>query len=99
MIVCSCNVLSEAQVRAATHGPDGAGRVAEVFERLGARPNCGRCAASIRGVIRGAGAEALRSGRSRFCDGGCCPTEAAHPVVVANDEVTAAGGPLRAAAE
>ncbi|WP_165498172.1 (2Fe-2S)-binding protein [Siculibacillus lacustris] len=99
MILCSCNVLSEAQVRAATHGPNGAGRVAEVFEKLGARPNCGRCAASIRGVIRGAGAEALRAGRTRFCDGGCCPSEAARPAVVANEEAPDVGAPLRVAAE
>jgi bacterioferritin-associated ferredoxin len=99
MIVCSCNVLSEAQIREATHGPEGAGRVAEVFRRLGAEPDCGRCAASIRGMIRGAGAEVVRSGRGRLCNGGCCPTEAAHPVVIAEEEPSEIGVPLRAAAE
>mgnify|MGYP000090817409 CR=1 FL=1 len=55
MIVCSCNVLSEGAVRRAVND-DGAVpiRVSEVFGCLGCRPNCGRCARTIRDVLRSA---------------------------------------------
>jgi bacterioferritin-associated ferredoxin len=60
MIVCSCNVLTSARVRAAALAlaaedpvrPITPGRL---FRRLGARPNCGSCFTTIRQIIADAG--------------------------------------------
>jgi bacterioferritin-associated ferredoxin len=60
MIVCSCNVLTSACIRAAAIAlaaedplrPITPGRL---FRRLGARPNCGTCFTTIRHIIADAG--------------------------------------------
>jgi bacterioferritin-associated ferredoxin len=50
MIVCSCNVLSDTQVRDAV--ADTAPRsAAEVYGCLGCSPQCGRCARTIRRIM------------------------------------------------
>ncbi len=53
MIVCSCNALSEARIKAALaskqNAPD---RVLAVHHHLGCRPQCGCCARSILALIR-----------------------------------------------
>jgi bacterioferritin-associated ferredoxin len=53
MIVCSCNVLSDAQVRSAVTdaAPRSAGRV---YGCLGCSPQCGRCLATIRRIMNDA---------------------------------------------
>ncbi|MBS7539298.1 (2Fe-2S)-binding protein [Ancylobacter lacus] len=52
MIVCSCNVLSDTQVRDAVAGPGAAVRTAgQVYRCLGCSPQCGRCARTIRSII------------------------------------------------
>lgn len=52
MIVCSCNVLSAAQIRAACHSDGSSPRTAgEVYRCLGCSPQCGRCARTIRGIL------------------------------------------------
>ena len=63
MIVCSCNVLSDTQVRAAV--ADATPRsAAQVYGCLGCSPQCGRCARTIRRIMD----EALGP-----CPGsGCC---------------------------
>jgi bacterioferritin-associated ferredoxin len=50
MIVCSCNVLSDNQVRTAvnTAAPRSA---AQVYGCLGCSPQCGRCATTIRRIM------------------------------------------------
>ena len=50
MIVCSCNVLSDSQVRTAvsTATPRSA---AQVYGCLGCSPQCGRCATTIRRIM------------------------------------------------
>jgi len=65
MIVCSCNVLSDRDIRNIA-----AGRVltvARIYDGLGCRPQCGTCARTIRAIIRetGVGSEALVQSRSR----------------------------------
>jgi len=51
MIVCSCNVLSDHDVRAAL-GRDTAPRNAgQVYGCLGCSPQCGRCARTIRRIM------------------------------------------------
>ena len=53
MIVCSCNILSDHIVRRAVDDPDsGVARVSCLFEHLGCRPQCGRCAPTLRRLIR-----------------------------------------------
>ncbi len=52
MIVCSCNVLSDHDVRATLAAGDGAPRTTgEVYHCLGCSPQCGRCARTIRRII------------------------------------------------
>lgn len=50
MIVCSCNVLSDKDVRTAcaARSPRTAG---EVYGCLGCSPQCGRCARTIRKIM------------------------------------------------
>lgn len=66
MIVCSCNVFSDADVRAAISAPSVPPRSAvEVYGCLGCSPKCGRCAATIKKIMDNA----------LGCGGGCtcCP--------------------------
>lgn len=52
MIVCSCNVLSDRQVREAIADPQAGVRTAgQVYRCLGCSPQCGRCARTIRKLI------------------------------------------------
>jgi|tagenome__1003787_1003787.scaffolds.fasta_scaffold16750111_1 bacterioferritin-associated ferredoxin len=52
MIVCSCNVLSENDVRACLDpGPRFPRTPAQVYQCLGCGPNCGRCARTLRSII------------------------------------------------
>lgn len=55
MIVCSCNVLSDKQVRDAVDTDCAPKRVSEVYFCLGCSPQCGRCARTIRDIMREAG--------------------------------------------
>jgi bacterioferritin-associated ferredoxin len=51
MIVCSCNVLSDSQVRE-TLAVEAAPRTTiEVYRCLGCSPQCGRCARTIRAIM------------------------------------------------
>jgi bacterioferritin-associated ferredoxin len=50
MIVCSCNVISDGKVRAVISTQTFAS-TAQVYRGLGHRPQCGRCAGSIRKII------------------------------------------------
>jgi bacterioferritin-associated ferredoxin len=69
MIVCSCNVLSDSDVRSAVTAqtPRTAG---QVYGCLGCSPQCGRCARTIRGIMD----EAL-TGASGGCCGGISPCD------------------------
>jgi bacterioferritin-associated ferredoxin len=46
MILCSCNVISDRDVRSARE--DGAGRTRDVFKHCGRAPKCGKCIHGIR---------------------------------------------------
>ena len=64
MIVCSCNVLSDQDIRSAVK----AGRthsISQVYGCLGCRAQCGRCARTIRRIID----EARGSARAASCNG------------------------------
>jgi bacterioferritin-associated ferredoxin len=51
MIVCSCNVLSDHDVRSALSGQTMPRTTGEVYGCLGCSPQCGRCARTIRRII------------------------------------------------
>ena len=52
MIVCSCNVLSDHDVRdAIATAPGMAPTVGQVYGCLGCIPECGRCARTIKRII------------------------------------------------
>jgi bacterioferritin-associated ferredoxin len=63
MIVCSCNVLSDQDVRSALSGDEAARTCGEVYGCLGCSAQCGRCARTIRRIMD----EALAA-----ADAGCC---------------------------
>ena len=51
MIICSCNVLSDGDVRAAVKGSQPPSSTGEVYGCLGCSPQCGRCARTIRQIM------------------------------------------------
>jgi bacterioferritin-associated ferredoxin len=99
MIVCSCNVLSDHDVRAAVSAASDTPRTAkQVYGCLGCSAECGRCARTIKQImseaLTGALTEALTESVAA-CTTACCSGcphshahEAAHPdeaTVVAHD--------------
>jgi len=51
MIVCSCNVFSDADVRQALNGNDKVRTTGQVYGCLGCSAQCGRCARTIRQIM------------------------------------------------
>ncbi len=51
MIICSCNVLSDKEVRTALAAPTPPRTPAQVHRHLGCKPECGRCVRSMREII------------------------------------------------
>ena len=49
MYVCICNAITDTEVLSAAD--DGASTHTEVFEQLGAQPQCGRCFETMRGLL------------------------------------------------
>ncbi|WP_091896204.1 (2Fe-2S)-binding protein [Bradyrhizobium sp. Rc2d] len=50
MIICSCNILSDRDVRQAVNTVDDA-NAKQIYGRLGCSAECGRCAHTIRTII------------------------------------------------
>jgi len=63
MIVCSCNVLSDHDVRATLGGGEAPRTTGQVYGCLGCSAQCGRCARTIRRIMDEAIAAACA----------CCP--------------------------
>jgi len=61
MIVCSCNLLTEAEIREALRRPEGPGCVRDVYEACGCAPVCGGCAGAIAKMLEEARADELYS--------------------------------------
>ncbi|RIK97043.1 MAG: bacterioferritin [Proteobacteria bacterium] len=74
MIVCSCNVLSDHDVRSAVDGATDLPPRSpnQVYGCLGCSAQCGRCARTIRKIMT----EALGACAKGCCEG--CPHSAAH---------------------
>ena len=51
MIVCSCNVFSDAQVRTAIAASTERPRMSRVYASLGCAAQCGRCAHTIKAML------------------------------------------------
>jgi bacterioferritin-associated ferredoxin len=51
VIVCSCNNISEAEIRHCAAHAHCRPTVAEVYSALGRRPDCGICARTIRAIV------------------------------------------------
>ncbi len=51
MIICSCNVLSDNDVRSVIAAPDAPRTAAQIHRCLGCTPECGRCTPSIRKIV------------------------------------------------
>jgi len=51
MIVCSCNVLSDQDVRTAVAAPGSPRTTGQVYDCLGCNAQCGRCARTIRRIM------------------------------------------------
>ena len=64
MIVCSCNVLSDEDVRSAVTA-ERPHSTRQVYGCLGCSAKCGRCARTIRRLM----GEALGSARAASCNG------------------------------
>jgi bacterioferritin-associated ferredoxin len=76
MIVCSCNVLSDHDVRAAVTAASDTPRTAkQVYGCLGCSAECGRCARTIKQImseaLTGALTEALAD-TAAACTAACC---------------------------
>lgn len=71
MIVCSCNVLSEARVREACSVIDAPRTAGQVYRCLGCSPQCGRCAKTIKSILQQAVAVCPAA-----C--ACCPSKASN---------------------
>ena len=55
MIICSCNVITDGQVKACVAPGAACPRTAaQVYECLGCSPKCGRCARTIRQIVANA---------------------------------------------
>ena len=73
MIVCSCNVLSDHDVRNAVNAASGLPRSAkEVYGCLGCSAECGRCARTIQRIMDDAKATAA----GQDVPAGCCAAAA-----------------------
>jgi bacterioferritin-associated ferredoxin len=71
MIVCSCNVLSDRDVRSAVSAAETPRKTSQVYGCLGCSAQCGRCARTIRKIMD----EALAG-----CGADCaCHPAANHP--------------------
>ncbi len=62
MIICSCNVISDQDVRSVID-VESPPRTAEVYICLGCSVRCGRCARTIKRIM----ADAIKG-----CSAGCC---------------------------
>jgi bacterioferritin-associated ferredoxin len=74
MIVCSCNVLTDHDVRATLADSDGAPRTTgQVYQCLGCSAQCGRCARTIRRIMNEAldTAEGLDAAETTCCRQAC----------------------------
>ena len=66
MIVCSCHVVSDHEVREAMTTPDRPQTMSGVYRNLGHKPHCGRCAHTVKEIMREGHRTAAQAGH-RSC--------------------------------
>jgi len=76
MIVCSCNVFSDHDIRKAVSGTEPPRTPGQVYGCLGCSAQCGRCARTIKKIMD----EALGACAKSCCAG--CPHTATHAAVL-----------------
>jgi bacterioferritin-associated ferredoxin len=91
VIVCSCNVISDHQVRSVT-AERAVRATSEVYRCLGCSAECGRCARTIRRIMD----EALAGATSPRAGTCVCASANALPPFPSRQEVPAAPPPLPA---
>jgi len=64
MIICSCNVISDHEVRDAAQAAETAEPMSDVYRRLGRIPQCGRCKTTIKTIVGKAHREKTRHGKA-----------------------------------
>ena len=52
MIICSCNVFSDTDVRSAVNGAGCPKTPAAVYKCLGCSPSCGRCLGTVKAILQ-----------------------------------------------
>ena len=52
MIICSCHTVSDHEVRDVIDAPEAPLTVSQVYRELERKPQCGRCAHSIRKIMK-----------------------------------------------
>jgi bacterioferritin-associated ferredoxin len=72
MIVCSCNVVTDSEIKATLASAACPRTPFAVYKCLGCSLNCGRCIATVRTIINEASAETAIGGTSREA----CETDA-----------------------
>jgi bacterioferritin-associated ferredoxin len=70
MIVCSCNVLTDAKIRATLQGEACPRTPGAVYKCLGCSPNCGRCFATVKLLINEA-LTAIAASTELVCEASC----------------------------
>ena len=89
MIVCSCNVLSDGAVRGCLDpGPACPRTPAQVYACLGCSPKCGRCARTIRSILRTALADAAEAD-AHACSASCASACSLKQFQTADEELAA----------
>jgi bacterioferritin-associated ferredoxin len=83
VIVCSCNVISDADIKSCLISGSSCPRTASgVYACLGCRPQCGKCARTIRGIVASVLGE-------QNVAGAACATSCAVIAAALSDETTA----------
>ena len=52
MIVCSCNVLSDGEIISAVTSAAPRARISQIYASLGCAAKCGRCACTIKMILK-----------------------------------------------
>ncbi len=77
MIVCSCNLITDTNIRSTLGGEASPRTPIGVYKSLGCRPNCGRCFATVSSIIseamgNGGSGSASYDGACDASGGSCC---------------------------
>jgi bacterioferritin-associated ferredoxin len=51
MIVCSCNVISDHEVKVVASNPTTSNSMSRIYRALGLKPGCGQCKRAIKDIV------------------------------------------------